>query len=464
MSFYYETGGEIRWDAARSVGASQSGLKLILSGLGPTLVFSTILFAASWFAAPGIYAVLYRWRGALSQPWSAFRQGCPDEAFYAPASLKGGLATNRARLWTIIVGSLTLVIWFVRPSVPYSHMSEALPFALLGTHSRAHEEPTEGGFPFMELLDDSYREPAAGYYKGWGPPAMLSSYKWNNDSLPEWAVGALPPGFERWKPRPETNSTDGGDDAHETDGTVELRFYYDPTADHMRISNFDEKPLAPLEEALQERDIPINHIAFIFLESGRKDLFPFKKGSRLYDQIRETWPSDDAEKEKELFEKLAHLTPNAELLSGETSGFDMPLSDDEIPAGIKPLGPEYGGLNFDGIVTGSTLSAKSRLVNYCGLGPLPVDFMHENDIMPYQPCLMHVLDLFNKRKDNASEKASVLDKEWHTVYAQSVTGKFQDQFRLMNSLGFKEAVYSEQIDRPEAKHWHSGMEKINYFG
>ncbi|KZN85727.1 hypothetical protein EN45_099210 [Penicillium chrysogenum] len=226
----------------------------------------------------------------------------------------------------------------------------------------------------------------------------------------------------------------------------------------MRISNLDLEPLGPLQEALKDHPIPINHIVFVFLESGRKDLFPLKNDSHLYTQIRESYELFGEEDEADLHDKLSQITPVAEMLTGEQSGFG---------SSVNSTNSGLGGLSFDGILSGSTLSAKSRLVNYCGLGPLPVDFMHENDIIPYQPCLMHIMDLFNQRKNSSSSGNSTnghLEREWETIYAQSVTGEFQAQTRLMDLLGFKQTLYSEDIDVEDAKYFHEDMEKTNYFG
>jgi hypothetical protein len=94
--------------------------------------------------------------------------------------------------------------------------------------------------------------------------------------------------------------------------------------------------------------------------------------------------------------------------------------------------------------------------------------MHENDIIPYQPCLMHIMDLFNQRKSASSRSENSTndprEREWQTLYAQSVTGGFQDQTELMELLGFNQSLYSEDIDITNAKYYHDGMEKINYFG
>jgi hypothetical protein len=90
-----------------------------------------------------------------------------------------------------------------------------------------------------------------------------------------------------------------------------------------------------------------------------------------------------------------------------------------------------GGINFDGVLTGSTLSFKSAIMNYCGMGPLPVDFMDEVKEIHYQPCIMQIFDMFNQLKENATAKDPNLlrlhggleythDRNWTSVFLQSM--------------------------------------------
>ncbi|KAJ5138722.1 uncharacterized protein N7515_003570 [Penicillium bovifimosum] len=378
--------------------------------------------------------------------------------------------SNKWRFWTIVGTGVTIGLWAIRPAIPYNHMTGALPFTMLGEHSRARAMVTDT-FPLPELLADEHHEPVNGHYKGWAPTLDESGHTSYGENKPAWAQGHLPPAFERWIVNPDEidpeislvlNTTDPKD---ENTTVVPRHYFYNPVQDPMRISNLDLEPLAPLQEALKDHAIPINHIVFVFLESGRKDLFPLTNTSRLYDQIRESYGPIGPEDLADLHDKLSQVTPVAEMLTGEESGFGSPPNSTN--SGL-------GGLSFDGILSGSTLSAKSRLVNYCGLGPLPVDFMHENDIIPYQPCLMHILDLFNQRKNptvadknsssSANSTVSHLERQWQTIYAQSVTGEFQSQTKLIEMLGFNQSLYSEDIDVEGAKYFHEGMEKINYFG
>ncbi|CAG8945350.1 unnamed protein product [Penicillium salamii] len=465
VSFYSQTGSEIRWDAARSVGASRQGMNLILSGLAPMVATATVISVASWLAAQGIWNLMSRWLTSLAH--------LGDAKIYhqlpGPSDLRS-LVSNKSRLWTLIASGVTIILWLVRPAVPYNHMTGALPFTMLGEHSRARRIAVET-FPLPELMAEEFREPASGHYKGWAPTLDDHGNTGYGSQKPFWAQGPLPAAFERWMVSPEAEvgnelasnesvpATNIKHDSENQNKTAEPRHYfYNPSQDPMRISNLDLEPLAPLQEALKDHAIPINHIVFVFLESGRKDLFPLKNTSRLYSQIRDTYEIYGEEDEADLHDKLSQITPIAEMLTGEESGFGM---------SVDSTNPGLGGLSFDGILSGSSLSAKSRLVNYCGLGPLPVDFMHENDIIPYQPCLMHILDLFNKRKGLAPSENSTsdpLEREWEAIYAQSVTGEFQEQTRLIDLLGFNQSLYSEDIDMENSTYFHEGMEKINYFG
>ncbi|KAJ5762274.1 uncharacterized protein N7511_005656 [Penicillium nucicola] len=465
ISFYSSTGSEIRWDAARSVGASRQGMKLILSGMATMVAAATVIGIASWLSAQGIWNVMSRWLCALLNIRGDTKT--PLEQQSGPSDLRS-LYYNRSRFWTLIGCGVTFGLWIVRPAIPFNHMTGALPFVMLGEGSRARRINVDS-FPLPELLAPEFHEPANGHYKGWAPVMSDDANRGYGNNKPAWAQGPLPLAFERWIVNPEANMTgvtdksrtqlsQRGDRGHSNKTMGPREYFYNPSQDPMRISNLDLDPLDPLQEALKDHAIPINHIVFVFLESGRKDLFPLKTDSHLYEQIRETHDIHSDEDLDDLHDKLSLITPFAEILTGEESGFGQ----------SKGVDTERGGISFNGILSGSSLSAKSRLVNYCGLGPLPVDFMHENDIIPYQPCLMHILDLFNQRKNATSRSGNSTndprEREWQTLYAQSVTGEFQDQTELMDLLGFNQSLYSEDIDPTTAKYYHEDMEKINYFG
>lgn len=416
---------------------------------------TAVMLIIAWFASAPLNRFMYRWLGPLFDSW--WTSSAKSETLPGPAAAI--LSSNRSRFWTVYCTVFTLVLLIIRPSTPYNHMTGALPFIMLSGQSVSSMGPDH--FPLPSLLENGNWEPAKGHYKGWEPEGGLSASSHHGNELPTWARDPLPPGFDRWAVARESETKDNTDvDANNT--ATREKFRYDPKRDPMRLTNMDLELLGPLQSAIEARDIPIQHIVFVFLESGRKDLFPFKKDSSLYGKILETNGVKGTEGEDELaplFGKLSRLTPVAEILTGEPSGFNGSSRDSQVVSTL-------GGINVDGVVTGSTLSSKARLVDYCGVSSLPVDFMHENNIMPYQPCLMHIMELFNRRKAsswNAGEPDFV-EKQWKTIYAQSITGGFQDQYKLMDLMGFNESLYYEQINHANAKYWHPGIEKVNYFG
>ena len=373
-----------------------------------------------------------------------------------PGAASKSPVSKTVRNWTIRVVLLTVVLWLLRPALPYRHMTGALPFIMLGPFgSSARSGSGNHEFPGSQVSDEDYLG-VSDTEVGYGEDALA------------WARAPLPAGFERWAYRLESNATDTGnstdvDEDFEEDAEEEEEYnYYDRTKDPMRVSNVDLGLLQPMQAALKDRDVPITHVVLVFLESGRKDLFPLKSGSRLHQQINETYEANDVKGIAELNRKLSTMTRVAEKLTGEESGFD-PIQPHE---NTHAAGPDMGGISVDGALSGSSLSSKARLVNYCGVGPLPVDFMPETSLMPYQPCLMHIMNLFNQRKNATANSTTndTLERQWQTIYAQSVTGEFKDQTELIKLMGFNESLYSEDINTRRAKYFREGMEQINYFG
>ena len=164
--------------------------------------------------------------------------------------------------------------------------------------------------------------------------------------------------------------------------------------------------------------------------------------------------------------KLAQLTPIAEMLTGEASGFS---GTKNTSSGLwnDTAEPGMGGINVQGVLTGSSLSFKSAVTNYCGVGPLPVNFMEEVHGEIYQPCIMQIFNLFNQLKKDSIAGYWSHGKEhrnWHSVFLQSITGQYDDQDVLNEMMGFDQSIYREDIRNLGAKHWHPDMKEIHYFG
>lgn len=462
LGFYFVTGSEVRWDAVASVGNDAEGRKLMLSGLKSFLGSAAVLLIMSWLLTRFCSAVFDQWLSALSGIRST--EGVHEEYMLDDQKL----VTQRkrpARSRTIVGVLGTLVLWLVRPKVPYSHMSGAIPFtfleALISKPSGPHQL-VANAFPFPELVSEGHWKAPHGYFKGWSP-----NFDMGTTFSPDWASGQLPPGFERWSQK-KAHVDDGNtseENGTKKNATAEKR-YYNPVNDPLRITNLDQKLLEPLAHALKDHDVPITHVVLVMMESARKDVFPFKSGSHLHHEILNSYKSLDPEVLQQLNANLSRLTPIAEILTGESGGFPKSSRDTDYSLWEDTAEAGMGGLNINGVLTGASLSFKSEVVNHCGVWPLPVDFMDEIKSDIYQPCIMQVLELFNQFKDNSTAGPSkdLLERKWTSIFIQAVTGIYADQNLLNEHLGFRKTVYREDIGQKEAKHYHDDMEEINYFG
>lgn len=427
----------------------------MLSGLKPVLVAWTSLVVTAWLLTPKIYNGITHWLSACFDG----KRGA-DDGFDIQLPGVGPKSRSRtrspARTWTIVFGMGILGLWIVRPSVPYGHMSGTLAIVLIQVFMPPVFVPPQldaQPFPFPELLEPQYWEAPHGHFPGWAPNATAAPNASGpyTRAHPWWTTGDLPAGFRRFK---QPSALYGDDlDGEETE-TKTTSSFYNPVTDPLRISNTDLDVLEPLEKALKDHDIPITHVVLVLMESARKDIFPFKSGSRLHEKIIESHENTDESYIQKLNERLSHMTPVAEKLTGQSSGFN---SDD--------LGDEHGlgGVNVEGVLTGSSLSFKSAVMEYCGVEPLPVNFMAEATSEIYQPCIMQVLDLFNRLKDGSGSD-SMRERQWKSVFAQSITARYDKQNVLNKNMGFNESISKETLIDPKSKYFHAGMEKINYFG
>lgn len=437
----------------------------MLSGMKSFLCAATFILVLSGLGASAIWLLINSWLTAVFSTFSAAKN---DEELPLASLRSIFQRERRVRLWTICAALVIAGLHIFRPGIPYSHLSGALPFTFFNALRSKHVEPHQLGqkeFPFPELLGEQFWEPSRDHFKGWAPG---SSWERNSSAQSAWVSESLPEGFQRWKQK----EAELGEKYKLDEDEESERFYYDPVNDPLRITNLDSDIVEPLAEALRSHEVPITHVVLVMMESARKDVFPFKSGSHLHQEILSSHGTAKAKDLKKVNEKLAQLTPIAEMLTGETGGFPArkdsksKLWKDTAEAGM-------GGINFHGLLTGSSLSFKSAVMNYCGVGPIPVDFMGEVRSEIYQPCIMQIFDLFNQLKNSttthkSSQKASthnqVLNRNWTSVFLQSITGQFDDQDKLNDMMGFKKTVYREDIHRISADHYHDDMEEINYFG
>jgi hypothetical protein len=363
-----------------------------------------------------------------------------------------------------------LILLIVRPRhFPFAHLSESLPYTLVKIWTGNANEVCQAGFsedfppfPLPDLVDSTFWESPKGKFPGWNPTGIpFDNQTGQHLERPSWLPKEEMNGFGRWYN--ESDASVGPMDVDLFKGVN-----YDPRDDPLKISNLDQELLESLSKTLKKSKVAIKHVIVLSLESTRKDVFPFKKDSYLHKQIMKTYSSE--EKRKKASAELSKLTQNAELLTGERSGFgkgDLEFTSAR-PGSWRNLKKDMGGINVMGAFTGSTSSLKSILGSHCGVQPLPVDFTVEVGRQIYQPCLPNVLNLFNHNKDSHKEPGSrsidVNSMPWKSAYLQSITDQYDHQDELNKHMGFDEVIVKETLANPSSNHYPPTEIESNYFG
>lgn len=199
-----------------------------------------------------------------------------------------------------------------------------------------------------------------------------------------------------------------------------------------------------------------------------------QEGTPLFDTLLD---SHIEKRKPKAFDRLAKMTPVAQMLTGE---YAMDSNGEKVDLSHSPwqdaAGEGMGGLNVRGALTGSSLTFKSILGSHCGVNPLPVDLLEESLLEIYQPCLPQLLELFNQIKrspepdvpleiiDALSNKSEPLKQPWKSVFMQSITDDYDRQDILNDNMGFKHKVVKNTLaTAPSSKYKPKGPE-INYFG
>ncbi|OBT84786.1 hypothetical protein VE02_06923 [Pseudogymnoascus sp. 03VT05] len=504
LAFYIETGGEIKWGAVSNVPRGSAGYKLLLTGSILALLvalfiivvarvvsgvlynrtevlvsklaktFSTPRFQSSTKSNEQLYNE-YSPEGSvfdsiLSEADIDYVSSDPENFKLATSSCESHRAQNRS-LWLrrglflapVVTVSILLA---VRPQpFPYTHMSGSLPFTLLDIWSRpdprnlcqAGSSREFTPFPLPDLISPKLWELPNGKFVGWMPRVNVPIQQ-TDIQLPSWLPQERIPGFDRWYHH--GRSADKHHHKHHH-GHVS----YDPSSDPLRISNLDGDILASITEAMKENKVSIKHVVILSLESTRKDVFPLKKGSHLHDAIMKTHGSKESAAEAN--SQLAKLTVNAEILTGEDSGFDVKNRNPPGNQTWRALSKEKGGLNVIGAFTGSSSTFKSMLGSHCGVQPLPVDFTVEAGAPIYQPCLPSILGLFNRNKQNGQSSKHNEDvrwRPWNSVFVQSITDQYDGQDELNERIGFSQSITKQTLVNPLSNHYPPTELDSNYFG
>ncbi|KAI9795216.1 MAG: hypothetical protein M1833_007298 [Piccolia ochrophora] len=514
IGLFIETGGELRWSMMGKILREPAGfVGMLMTGLFGTMLVTSGLVVVAWLLNPFLYNLAFRILRAFlttlaprrfgrwfrASPGDAGYDACPNQE--SEIGDEKQIQTSKRRwLWwarlklAVFVGVLT-ILQVVRPSQPFSHMSTTLPFTLFeGIFFRrsamCDPSPWDGPkpFPLADLIKEDFwtlpSKEAGGNGRGWRP----GSPWWEVErARPYWLPHEEVPGFAKWyrdtklpesgeppHPPPESDAPPSNSEQPPPPPPPSPPFGgkhpfpappgppgpppppgYESVLDPLKISNFDQALLPHLRRALkrEKTKVPIKHVILMTLESTRKDIFPLVKDDSLYKQLEESRKTELGKRGDEWAE-LADLSRNAEFITGEDTNFG------------RPRNMTHGGLNVNGAITASSFTLKSLMAAYCGVGPLPVDFLEELETEVYQPCLPQILKVMNAQK-----RTPVKGKEgwpwtngtWRSAFMQASTNKLDRQQIFIKDAGFDEAIYREDIQAPDAK-FPVKEPELNYFG
>ncbi|CRG90107.1 hypothetical protein PISL3812_07148 [Talaromyces islandicus] len=486
IGFYWETGSQIEWGASGSFLRDPAAMKILLSGVRSVALSAAMLFLIAYLTAPHLYTMAGRllmvgsgWFGAGNNNNISHNHNANEPAASldilpttVPTGDKfGGRSSSRSRRRRrrVSLSSAVVIAVFLfylrgsRPPVPYDHLASTLPFALSAAF---HRQPAHGcpqsavtPFPFPELVEPARWERPVGQYPGWIP-----DHDWPL-SWPKWLPEHPPPGFSRWANQMKKTTHNKGH-KDECEGQTAT---YNAATDPSKISNLDNELYEQLKTAFDQHSVRIEHIVLLTLESARKETFPMKQGTDLYDLVLDTYTLSNKKKRAAGIDRLSCMTPTAQMVTGEfatnstgqkNTFADWPWQAEHAEDG----GGDGGGINVKGALTGSSLTLKSLLSSHCGVMPLPVDLLEEARLDIYQPCIPHILDLFNSKKTQMKNLQDFQERQWRSVFVQSSTDSYDRQALMTRRMGFDESIAKGMLDDPGSKYYPPGSAEINYFG
>ncbi|KAJ5480750.1 hypothetical protein N7539_006644 [Penicillium diatomitis] len=458
--FFMQTGAEVDWAASNSFLSDPAAMKILLSGISTVSAAGTIIGLVAWLANTKFYhwtgLGLQAIRGLFS---SGIRSrytllGVPDRSWLSTSWLTKMDFKTTCRVAIIVsLSSSLLFLELTRPSIPYDHLSGALPLTLLDAFSK------------KSVTTSGCRQPSQ-KFPLWTSvnPGLLA----NGWSRPSWLPESPPSGFSRYEHSPEELAVKDNPSWY---GCNEAEpGFYNPKKDPLKISNLDGEIYAPLKAAFDKHNVEIEHVILVTLESGRKEVFPMQQGTPMFDALLDSHPKEERE---QAIDKLVTMTPVSQMLTGEYATDSKGQRVNLTGANWQDSAPEgMGGLNVRGAITGSSLTFKSVLGSHCGVHPLPVDLLEETELEIYQPCLPQLFELFNTVKgSDAGSSRSERDESappawknpWKSVFMQSITDGYDRQDTLNENMGFKHKVVKSTLTSSGSKYQAQGSE-INYFG
>ncbi|KAL7941878.1 alkaline-phosphatase-like protein [Trichoderma barbatum] len=227
--------------------------------------------------------------------------------------------------------------------------------------------------------------------------------------------------------------------------------HYQASEDPLKLSNLDHDLLLPLHGNLD--GVPIRHVLLIKLESTRKDVFPMKKDSYIWNRLVQSFKNATLPLNAQ--ERLSSLTPTAKYLTGDfNDGFG------------QETGTLRGGISANNAFTTSTYTLKSLVGTHCGISPLAADFNVDTDHHIYQPCLPHIFEVLNQLDHSGDETSneSFTSFRWKTAFMQSVTMRYDKQDRLMPKIGFTDPLGWWELKDEAAKLGPVNLTDVNYYG
>ncbi|EGX89322.1 sulfatase domain protein [Cordyceps militaris CM01] len=444
ISFYLMIGGEPRWRNAGLV-ADSNTWAIMLTGLWAFISANVGLFFGSlvlksplFFFADIMLDVVKAAMGMiLSKIGSCGRSR--NNVEYVPVS--------KEELYDDIESS------YSEPTGPCtaSHRDPKLRLLYIGTAVFLFVQiltwilqPAEQAYIFLSWT--AIAMPIVDYLRGSDSPLtnIIPVYEKSMDQ--KWNIPftlAQPTQFD-WLPK-QGSAPAGFDDWY-----GEEKQHYDRKMDPLSQPNYDKELLDSLKGKLSE--VSIRNVVFLFLESTRKDVFPFKKDEYIYNKMRETWSNKQLPEEAE--ERAATLTQNARYLTGDyNDGFDHKDT------------PRRGGINVNKNTPSATYTLKSLTGGLCGINPLVADMNKEYNYHIYQPCLPHILKVLNGLTDG-SDSEGFLNRPFNNSFMMSVTGQYDHQYELMKGIGYleDEMVDSEYLHSDKAAFGNATVEDVRYDG